>query len=264
MDEINRLDSCAVPQLKVLTIKFPLRQKRFDSYWSNRPAAAFEQEQLSRKQDRSGISSLGRASACQDSCDMGKAMSIGQLLNLGVRRGGHTFPNSLTAGTLNKHVEEIPKCAQSQGAFYQKDVFSKKKAVRPKNKAFAHLKYSNDDHGGFKAAAARPHPHLHHKFSDLRLPQLFSRCCPPNKITFASFNIQVVRPNCSDAPAPHAGQLETARGSRKRGSSTAAPTCSRAQLLPSRSWPTTLVPLWSHHGSTMVPLLSSCFPCSAH
>ena len=28
----------------------------------------------------------GAALACQDSCDMGKAMSIGQLLNLGVRR----------------------------------------------------------------------------------------------------------------------------------------------------------------------------------
>ena len=86
IDEINQLDSCAVPQLKVLTIKFPLRQKRFDSYWSiNRPAAAFEQEQLTRKQDRSGISSLGRASACQDSFDMGKAMSIRQLMNQGMR-----------------------------------------------------------------------------------------------------------------------------------------------------------------------------------
>ena len=127
MDEIKRLDSCAVPQLKVLTIKFPLRQKRFDSYWSiNRPAAAFEQEQLSRKQDRSGISSLGRASACQDSCDMGKAMSIGQLLNLGVRRGGHTFPNSLTAGTLNKHVEEISKLFPIRRGILPKDVISKK------------------------------------------------------------------------------------------------------------------------------------------
>ena len=130
-------------------------------------------------------------------------------------------------------------------AYYQKDVFSKKKAVPPKNKAFAHLKYSNDDHRGFKAAAARPHPHLHHQFSSSRLPQLFSRCSPPNKITFASFNIQVVRPSCNSTPAPHAGQLETARGSRKRGSSTAAPTCSGAQLLPCRSCPT-VVPLWFH------------------
>ena len=129
MDEINRLDSCAVPQLKVLTIKFPLRQKRFDSYWSNRPAAAFEQEQLSRKQDRSGISSLGRASACQDSCDMGKAMSIGQLLNQGVRRGGHTNPNSLTAGTLNIHVEEIPKVCPITRGILPKGCLFQKKAV---------------------------------------------------------------------------------------------------------------------------------------
>ena len=41
MDEINWLDSCAVPQLKVLTIKFPLGQKRFDSYWSEVTSCGF-------------------------------------------------------------------------------------------------------------------------------------------------------------------------------------------------------------------------------
>ena len=128
----------------------------------------------------------------------------------------------------------------------------------------AYLKYSNDDHGGFKAAAARPHPHLHHQVQGSRLLQLFSRFSPPNKITFASFNIQVVRPSCNSTPAPHAGQLETARGSRKRGSSTAAPTCSGAQLLPCRSCPTmvplccgpTVVPLWFH--SPAVAFLAAC------
>ena len=124
-----------------------------------------------------------------------------------------------------------------------------------KESSFAHLKYSNDDHRGFKAAAARPHPHLHRQVPGSRLPQLFSIYSPPKKITPASFNIQVVRPSCNSTPAPHAGQLETARGSRKRGSSTAAPTCSGVQLLPRRSWPT-LVPLWSHYGSTPQQLLS--------
>ena len=145
-------------------------------------------------------------------------------------------------------MKEIPKICLIRRGILPKGCLLQRKS------SFAHLKYSNNDHGGFKAAAARPHPHLHHQVPSSRLPQLFSIYSPPNKITPASFNIKVVRPSCNSTAAPHAGQLETARGSRKRGSSTAAPTCSGAQLLPCRSCTT-------HCGPTMVPLPSSCFPC---
>ena len=173
-------------------------------------------------------------------------MSIGQLLNRGVRRGGHTSPNSLTARTLSKHVREIPKLCPIIKGILPKGCLFQKKEVRLKNKAFAHLKYSNDDYGGFKAAAARPHPHLHHQTTGSRLPQLSSQ---------QDHLCLLQHPSCPAKLQQHSRPPRRPAGNcawkQKAGSSTAAPTCSGAQLLPCRSC-STMVPLCC--GPTVVSL----------
>ena len=122
-----------------------------------------------------------------------------------------------------------------------------------KRSSFAHLKYSNDDHGGFKAAAARPHPHLHHQFSGSRLPQLSSQ---------QDHLCLLQHPSCPAKLQQHSRPPRRPAGNcawkQKAGSSTAAPTCScgsRAQLLPCRSC-TTMVPPWFH--SPAVAFLAAC------
>ena len=126
--------------------------------------------------------------------------------------------------------------------------------------SFAYLKYSDDDHGGFKAAAARPYPHLHH--------QVQVQSC----LNFSRYTLLPTRSPLPPSTSKLSGQIgarHTRPPRRPAGNCAwkqkAGIEHSGAHLLRCSVAPLSVLyhSLWSHYGSTPQQLLSLlCAACS--
>ena len=115
--------------------------------------------------------------------------------------------------------------------------------------SFAYLKYSDDDHGGFKAAAARPYPHLHHQvqvqscLNFSRYTLLPTRSPLPPSTSKLSGQVATAQP--PPTPASWKLRVEAESGDRaQRRPPALVLSCSLVGPVP-----LTVVPLWFHSPS---------------